>query len=254
MPWALPAGVLAGVVLGYLGAGGTVVGLPFLLYLSHLPPHLALGTNAAGVSLIAMALLAWRLWQRRVAIRYGVIFALPGVIGIYLGAHVGLLYPGRRLIYLLGLLLFVVAGWLLYLSTKPEAAAGSVAGSLQKKAGWTRRLWVMVLVAFLIGAVAGFFAIGGGFMIVPGIALTAGIDLTEAAAASLLPISLFSGVIGVEYAVAGDVNPAIIALMLVAGLAGGRIGMGLGNRVSKRVTQRIFAAFLVLLGLYMSVS
>jgi uncharacterized membrane protein YfcA len=61
MPSALPAGVLAGLVLGYLGAGGTVVGLPFLLYLSRLPPHLALGTNAAGVSLIAIALLVWRL-------------------------------------------------------------------------------------------------------------------------------------------------------------------------------------------------
>jgi uncharacterized membrane protein YfcA len=254
MPSALPAGVLAGLVLGYLGAGGTVVGLPFLLYLSHLSPHLALGTNAAGVSLIALALLVWRLWHRQVAIRYGVVFAVPGVIGIYLGAHVGLLYPGRRLIYLLGLLLFVVAGWLLYLSTKPEAAPRPSEAPPKRESGWTRRLWVMVPAAFLIGTVAGFFAIGGGFMIVPGIALTAGIDLTEAAAASLLPISLFSGVIGVQYAVVGDVNAAIIALMLVAGLAGGRIGIGLGSRVSKRVTQRIFAAFLVLLGLYMSVS
>jgi uncharacterized membrane protein YfcA len=189
-----------------------------------------------------------------VAIRYGVIFAVPGVIGIYLGAHAGLLYPGRRLIYLLGLLLFVVAGWMLYLSTKPEAAARPSEAPLRKESGWKRRLWVMVPVGFLIGAVAGFFAIGGGFMIVPGIALTAGIDLTEAAAASLLPISLFSGLIGVQYATAGDVNPAIIGLMLVAGLIGGRIGIGLGSRVSKRVTQRIFAAFLVLLGLYMSAS
>jgi uncharacterized membrane protein YfcA len=44
MVWAIFAGSLAGLVLGYLGAGGTVVGLPFVLYLAGLSPHIALGT------------------------------------------------------------------------------------------------------------------------------------------------------------------------------------------------------------------
>jgi hypothetical protein len=33
---AVVAGLLAGLVLGYLGAGGTVVGLPLVLYVAHL--------------------------------------------------------------------------------------------------------------------------------------------------------------------------------------------------------------------------
>lgn len=52
----LPAGTLAGLVLGLLGAGGTGVGLPALLFLAGLRPHLALGTNAVGEAIYLLAL------------------------------------------------------------------------------------------------------------------------------------------------------------------------------------------------------
>jgi uncharacterized protein len=249
MIWAVPAGLLAGLALGYLGAGGTVVGLPFVLYLAGLSPHLALGTNALGVSLTALALLLWRLSRRQVPVRHGVIFTLPGVVGIYVGVQAGLVYPGRKLIYLLGLLLFVVAAWIYYLSTLP--GMGLVAAGVAEPRG-RRRLSLMAPVAFVIGTAAGFFAIGGGFMIVPGLSLAGGLELTEAAAASLLPIAAFSGWIGAEYWKAGSVNLSIAGMMLAAGLVGGMIGIWLGQRLSKRATQRVFAVFLCLLGLYMT--
>jgi uncharacterized membrane protein YfcA len=251
---AVVAGLLAGLVLGYLGAGGTVVGLPLVLYVAHLRPHLALGTNALGVSAIAAALFAWRTRDRGLPWRHGLVFAFPGLAGIYCGARLGLVYPGQRLVFLLGILLFVVAAWLFYLSTRPEpeASADQRPGSAEPAPRPAPARWPLLATAFAVGCTAGFFAIGGGFMIVPALALAGGLELAQAAAAALLPIAAFSGWVGLQYWAAGNADPTLAGAMLAPGLAGGFLGMDLGRRLSRRTTQRVFAAFLVALAIYMS--
>ena len=280
MLWVLPAGLLAGFVLGYLGAGGTVIGLPFVLFLAGLPPHMALGTNALGVSLIAAALLAFRIWQGKVNIADGLVFALPGLAGIYSGVRLGLIFPGQKLVFLLGFLLFFVSAWMFYLSTQlPANPADSTENGLEPprdsrapKNGILQavdpppretkvsadqnskvRYLRMALVALLIGLVAGFFGIGGGFLIVPGLVLAGNMGLMEAAATSLLPIAVFSGWIGVQYLLSGSAQAPLSGMMLGGGLFGGWAGIEVGRRLSKKTSQQIFAVFLLLLGIYMIV-
>jgi uncharacterized membrane protein YfcA len=243
--WCAAAGAIAGLALGYLGAGGTVVGMPFILYLAALPPHRALGTNALGVSMIAATLLGVRLWRGEVAWRPGALFLVPGLAGIWAGARAGLLYPGEKLVALLGIVLFAVAAWMLYLSTLPLPAETSPRPPARvRPAG-------LVLAALAVGATAGFFAIGGGFMIVPALAVTAGLDLLDAAAVALLPIAGFSGWVGMQYWRAAATDPGFAAAMLPLGLAGGLTGMWLGRRVPRHVSQRVFAVLLVAIGVYM---
>lgn len=261
IPASVVAGLLAGLVLGLLGAGGTVVGLPVLLYLGSLSPHSALGTNAMGVAGIALALLGRRMLRREVRLAPGVIFAVPGLAGIVLGTRLGLLYPGQKLVFLLGILLFVVAAWFAFLSARhderspadggagmPPIAGGS-SRSVATRLDRRRAIW-LVPVALAVGAAAGFFAVGGGFMIVPGLALVGGLELQEAAMVSLLPIAAFAGLDGIQYLSAGRVDLPLSGLMLLVGLVGGLVGIKLGARLPKRVLQGIFAAFLALLGVY----
>jgi uncharacterized protein len=252
MIWALVAGGAAGLVLGYLGAGGTVVGLPIMAYLAGLPPHRALGTNALGVSLAALALLFWRLRRGQIRIREGLLFGVFGLIGDGFGVRLGLAFPGRRLLFLLGILLFFAAGWMFTLSLQPEEGETWRSGPRRDDSEGALRWWAMIPTAVAIGGTAGFFGIGGGFLIVPALVLTGGLDLMEAAAASLIPIVLFSGGISVAYCKGGAVDLGMAGLMLAGGLAGGIIGVRLGERLPKRVTQRIFAGLLVGIGLYMS--
>ncbi len=255
MLWVSIAGVLAGLVTGFLGPGGTIIGLPFLLYLDKLSPHTALGTNALGVSIVAFALLAWRLWKREVPWRQGLLFVFPGLLGNYAGAQFGLIFPGRKLIFLLGILLFAIAGWLFYLSTRSERAARS--GQTRKIVTMKRLLttgrakW-LIPTAFVVGLVAGFFAVGGGFMIVPALAILGEMELMDAASAGLVPIAAFAGWIGLQYWYAGSVQLPAVGLMFVPGFAGGVLGVKLGQRLPKKMVQRIFALFLICLGLYMS--
>ena len=128
------AGIIVGFVLGFLGAGGTVVGLPIFLIFSDLHGHQVLGTNAAGVAMVAASIFAWRVYKKDINLLIGIIFSLPGLIGIYIGTQLGLLYPGKKLIFLLGIILFFIAGWMLYLSFHKESTpAGDLNNNSEQK-------------------------------------------------------------------------------------------------------------------------
>ena len=251
---ATAAGVLAGFVLGFLGAGGTVVGLPVLLLWSDLHAHSAMGTNALGVALIAGALCAWRMRRGEVRLNAALCFAVPGLLGIVAGVRLGLIVAGQRLVFLLGFVLFAVAGWMAYVSTRPIAHAGAPEQpALAVSAPLTRRhVALLAATALLVGAAAGFFAIGGGFMIVPGLMLAGGLELGAAAATALLPIAAFALLVGLAYFQAGDVSVPLTGVMLAVGVAAGWLGMWLAQRLSRRIMQRVFAVALAMIGVYMT--
>lgn len=254
MAWPVIAGGLAGLALGFLGAGGTVVGLPFALYLAGLDPHVALGSNALGVSIIALGLLGWRLWQGQVRIREVIFFTLLGLAGIRIGALIGLAFPGQRLVFLLGIILFLASGWFIYLSLQPEKKnplpTHSNKNPSEKLQGMGSFLRIS-LTGLVVGIIAGFFAIGGGFIIVPALVIAGGLELSEAASSGLLPIALFFGWIGIQYLLAHSIDTRFSLQMFIPGLLGGAAGIWLGTKLSKRTTQRIFAVFLACLGIYM---
>jgi uncharacterized membrane protein YfcA len=251
MVWTTVAGALAGFVLGFLGVGGAVVALPVLLLLAGLGPHRTLGTNALAVFLLAGCLFLWRARQQWLPWKPGLVFAGCGGPAIFLGAHLGLLYPGRKLIFLVGVMLFAIAGWMTYLSChQPARALGDGEHSSATGAPGSMRVRWMVPVAFGVGLIAGFFGVGGGFLIVPALMLVGGLELGWAAAVGLLPIAVFAGIIGVEYWVAGDIRPLWSVVMLAAGIPAGAWGIWLSRRLSKVVMLRAFAVFLVALGGY----
>ncbi len=253
-PQSIFAGVIVGFVLGFLGAGGTVVGLPIFLMFSNLNGHQVLGTNAAGVAMVAASIFVWRLYKKDVNLLIGIIFSLPGLLGIYIGTQLGLIYPGKKLIFLLGILLFFIAGWMLYLSfhkeNTPSQNSENKPGQISKSNNFKRKIY-LAIGAFLIGAVSGFFAIGGGFMIVPAIIFIAELELNDAAGTALLPITLFAALVGLEYFRAGDVNITMSSIMIIPGILSGAFGIWLAKHLSKKIMQRFFAFFLIAIGFYM---
>lgn len=249
MIWAGLAGVCAGLVLGFLGAGGTVVAIPVLLAGTNTEAHTVLGTNALGVALAACALFLWRYREHRAGLRETLIFMLPGITGVYAGASLGLVFPSHGLIFLLGLLLFAVAGWVAYTSTRPFSGeprtdTAHVEGDLCAKAR------LLIPATFLVGALSGFFGIGGGFMIVPALMFMGGMPIELATVMSLLPIGAFALMLGGRYLLAGAVVLPWSGTMAVCALAGGAAGIRLNQRLPRPLLQRAFAILLVFIGIY----
>ncbi len=243
--WAGLAGAAAGLAFGYLGAGGAIVTLPFVLYLAGMPAHLALGSKAAGVALIAAVLALWRVARGPAELRAGLVLALPGLAGVWAGTRLGLAVGGHELVRLLGVLLFAVAAWVAWASRGAPALVG-------RRRADTPRWWLPLGLAGLgVGAVAGFFGVAGGFLVVPVLMLVAGMDLVQAAATAMVPIAAFAGWIAIQYWFSGDADPSFALAMVPPGVAAGFGGMWLGRHVPRSLSQQAFAGFLVALGVYM---
>jgi hypothetical protein len=102
-------------------------------------------------------------------------------------------------------------------------------------------------VGLLTGLAAGFFGIGGGFLIVPGLMAATGMTLAHAAAASLVSVALFGAATSASYAISGLVDwPVFVALV-----AGGGIGALLGGPAAKALAghaaaaRRVFAVMVI---------
>jgi uncharacterized membrane protein YfcA len=103
------------------------------------------------------------------------------------------------------------------------------------------------------GALSGFFGIGGGFLIVPGLILATGMPVVNAIGSSLVSVSAFGATAALNYAVSGLVDWWLAVVFLaggvLGGLAGGRAAHNLGNR--RGALNVIFAGITAAVALYM---
>ena len=246
---AVGSGGLVGLVLGLIGGGGSILAVPLLVYAVGVPPHVAIGTAAFAVALNALASLA--LHARRAPIRWpcAIVFSLAGVAGALLGATLGKAVDGQKLLALFGGLMIVVG--VLMLRPRPGAGANS---PWLSRATARHLLPRLALSGLAVGAMAGFFGIGGGFLILPGLMLAADMDVRDAASASLVGVAAFGTASASSYGWSGLIDWQVAGLLV----AGGLLGSLVGNRANavlgknKALLSRVFAWFVIAAGLYVA--
>ncbi|HEX5377669.1 MAG TPA: TSUP family transporter, partial [Phenylobacterium sp.] len=106
----------------------------------------------------------------------------------------------------------------------------------------------------LTGLAAGFFGIGGGFLIVPGLMAATGMTLANAAASSLVSVSLFGAATSLNYAASGLVDWPIAGLFILGGLAGGLVGVRGAGLLAGRalLARRLFAGLVLVVAAYVA--
>ena len=245
---ALAAGGLIGLVLGMVGGGGSILAVPLLVYVVGVgSTHAAIGTAAVAVSANALASLAGHARAGRVKWRCAAVFALAGMAGAVLGAELGKAVDGRRLLALFGLLMIGIGLSMLRKRRKAEAP------DVRLTAGNARALLPrLVPIGLAVGLAAGFFGIGGGFLIVPGLIFATAMPMAYAVGTSLVVVSALGMTTALSYAASGLVDWPITALLIAGGVAGTGLGIGLGRRVAghKGLLERGFAGVVIAVGLY----
>ena len=104
------------------------------------------------------------------------------------------------------------------------------------------------------GAAAGFFGIGGGFLIVPGLMMATGMTMANATASSLVSVAIFGAATSVNYSLSGYVDARLVLLLLVGGAVGGLIGIYIAKLLAPRVRiARIgFASMILVVASYVA--
>jgi uncharacterized membrane protein YfcA len=242
------AGSLVGFVLGLVGGGGSIIAVPLLLYLVGVPSaHMAIGTSAVAVSLSALSNLFNQARQGLVKWPCAIVFSLGGVAGTFAGSTIALHLPGSRLIVLFGGLMILVGALML----ARKNAEGDPDIRLTLKTAKTMLPWLLSS-SLAVGALAGFFGIGGGFLIVPALMFATGMPIRNAIATSLVAITTFGAATASTYAMAGEVDWTIAGYFVVGGILGGIIGTFAGSRLAKhkQALGQLFAAFVIATGVF----
>lgn len=240
------SGILIGFTLGTIGGGGSILAVPLLVYFvgyaKH--PHTAIGTTAIAVAMNALIAAVPHIRAKTVRFKEGLYFALAGVVGAALGSKLGLLVPGKHLLFLFALLMLVIAVLMWRRGDREGAQSGQPAA-----AGFSV---VRVLGTGLVaGSASGFFGIGGGFLVVPGLIFSAGLTMIAAVGTSLLSVFAFGATTAVQYALAGKVDFVVALLFIVGGLFGGALGAAAGRKMGGARLNRVFSAVLVAVAIYM---
>lgn len=240
----LGSGTAVGFTLGVIGGGGSILATPLLLYVVGLPdPHVALGTGALAVAINAYANLIGHALKGHVWWRCAILFALIGTVGAFGGSSLGKLVDGQRLLFLFGLLMLLIGALML----RPRAADKQVIRPVDG-----RMCLVTSAVALAAGAMSGFFGIGGGFLIVPGLILATGMPTINAVGSSLLAVGTFGLATALNYAWSGMVDWMVAGQFIAGGLVGGGLGMMLATRLAshKNALARVFAALVIIVALF----
>jgi hypothetical protein len=242
----LVSGSIVGFLLALFGGGGSVLAAPLLLGLVGVSlPHVAIGTSAAAVATNAVAGLIGHWRKGRVKWPCATVFAIAGLLGSIGGSTLAKSTDGN-------LLLLAFAG----------AMAAIALSMLRKPASEgnpdVRIDWPLVLklapIGLLAGFAAGFFGIGGGFLIIPGLMLAAGMTISNAAASSLLSVTVFGAATAANYALSGLVDWRLYGLLVAGGIVGTLIGLKVAGHMTSNMLllRRLFAGLVLLVAAYVA--
>lgn len=248
---ALASGAAIGAVLGLVGGGGSILAVPLLIYVVGVgSTHTAIGTAAVAVAINAAASLVGHARAGTVKWPCAAVFASAGVVGAAIGAEIGKSVDSARLLLLFGLMMIGVG--LSMFRKKRTAEAPDVRLTRRTAAALLPRL---VPIGLGVGLAAGFFGIGGGFLIVPGLVAATAMPLRNAVGTSLVVVTALGLTTAASYALSGYVEWQLVGLMVAGGIGGAVLGIALGRKLAARkgLLERIFAVFVVGAGAYIVV-
>ena len=235
----LALAALIGLSLGMLGGGGSILTVPVLVYVLGYAarPAIAMSLPVVGITSLVGAALHWRLGNLRVST--AVSFGLLAMVGAFVGARLATRLSGALQLALLSIVMLVAAVSMLRGRREPSAAAVA-----------PPRWALLVPVALGVGLLTGVVGIGGGFLVVPALVLLARVPMRQAVGTSLLVIAMNSVAGFAGYLGAVNVDWTFLAGFTAAAVVGAVVGSALVARVPQAALKRGFAAFLLLVGVF----
>lgn len=232
---AVALAVLVGVSLGLLGGGGSILTVPLLAYVAGMEAKQAIATSLLVVGVTSAVSTLSHARAGRVQWRSGLMFGAAGMVGAYLG----------------GLLSYVVPGTILLTAFTVVMIATGIAMIRGRKTcePTTRTMPVakVLLMGLGVGVVTGAVGAGGGFLVVPALALLGGLPMPVAVGTSLLVITMNSAAGLAGHLSTVPIDWTIAGAVTAAAVLGSLLGTRLTAHVDPDAVRRAFGWFVLLM-------
>jgi uncharacterized membrane protein YfcA len=230
---------LVGLSLGLLGGGGSVLAVPIFVYVLGYGAKEAIAMSLAvvGVTSLVASVGHWR--AGNVNLRVAATFGPVAMVGTFAGARMATLVSGTFQLIVFAVVMLVSSVFML---------RGSSSRLIEALEPRPVPLGPIVAEALLVGLMTGFIGVGGGFLIVPALALLAKVPMRIAIGTSLVVIALNAGVGFAGYLGEVDVPWLFMGAFAAVATVGALGGSRLVRFVPQQALRRSFAAFLILMG------
>ena len=232
---AIGLAVFVGIALGLLGGGGSILTVPLLAYVAGMDAKAAIATSLLVVGVTSAIGAVSHARAGRVQWRTGLIFGAAGMAGAYAGGLLARFIPGTVL--LIGFALMMIATAVAMLRGRKNVAPTE----------GTARLPVPKIIAegLVVGLVTGLVGAGGGFLVVPALALLGGLPMPIAVGTSLIVIAMksFAGLAG--YLTSVTINWPLALAVTAAAVAGALIGARLTSKIDPDALRKAFGWFVL---------
>lgn len=250
---AIPFGLAIGLSVGMLGGGGSVLAVPVLVYvLGESVPD----ATTASLVVVAAGALAGGIGHARagrVCWRHAGSFTAAALPGILAGTLAGSAVSATLLVGAFAIVMLAAARatWSRAGEAEPDPPGAWRPGTTCPPLRLPRDLAAGVAVGFLTG----FFGVGGGFLIVPTLAIALAFTMRTAVGTSLAIITgtALCG-LAVHLLAGRDLDVGVTAAMTLACMGGALAGAAWAGRVPQRTLSRGFAVLVAGVAAYLLAS
>ncbi|CAA0127044.1 putative membrane transporter protein [Mycolicibacterium vanbaalenii] len=227
--------VFVGISLGLLGGGGSILTVPLLAYVAGMDAKQAIATSLLVVGVTSAIGAISHARAGRVQWRTGLIFGGAGMAGAYAGGVLARFIPGTVL--LIGFAVMMIATAIAMLRGRKNAETSD--------GGHRLPMPKIVAEGLVVGLVTGLVGAGGGFLVVPALALLGGLPMPIAVGTSLIVIAMksFAGLAG--YLSSVQINWTLALAVTAAAVVGALLGARLTAKVDPDVLRKVFGWFVL---------
>lgn len=241
----LALSVVIGLSLGVLGGGGSILTVPILVYVAGFEAKEAIAASLFVVGVTSAVSVLSHARGGRVMWRTGLTFGAAGMAGAFVGGLLGGHIPGQILLIAFAVMMVATSVAMLRGRKKNDDGAAPVKHELP--------LGRVLLDGAVVGLVTGLVGAGGGFLVVPALALLGGLPMSVAVGTSLVVIAMksFAGLAG--YLTTVQLDWGITLGVTAAAVVGSLVGSKLAGRIPETALRKAFGWFVLGMGTFVLV-
>ena len=254
-------GAAAGLTSGMMGVGGGIIMIPLMTAFLGLTQHKAHGTSLAVIVFTAISSALTYIWktqgggasgQATISLATYLLIAVELAAGSIIGARIGALamnhVPARELRMIFGIFIFFIGLRLLLLplpayKTLDPQMIHNLPGII-----------IVVVIGLITGILSGMLGVGGGIFMVPAMVLVLLMPQSFAQGISLLVIIPTAMMGAYTHLHKGNVVSRIVPWIAASSVITSVIGSMLALGPLKNVLTQVFAVFLVLVSIQLTVT
>jgi hypothetical protein len=229
-----------GISLGLLGGGGSILTVPVLIYALGVEEKSAIATSLLVVGVTSAFAAISHARNGNVVWRVSLVFAAAGMVGAFLGGFVAKFIPAAILLTLFAVIMFGTS-FAMWRGRKNTTHSKDVPLPIPK----------ILVEGLIVGLVTGLVGAGGGFLVVPALALLGGLPMHQAVGSSLVVIALksFAGYAG--YASHTTTDWKLTAIVASAAVVGSLFGGLISKKIPQEMLRRGFAIFVFVMAIFL---